>query len=196
MSQDLKNTLNLPQTGFPMRGNLVQREPVRIDHWEKLNLYEKIQSKNAAGPSFILHDGPPFTNGDLHLGHALNKTLKDTILRFKWMQGYNAPYIPGWDSHGLPIEHKVSRELQDAGRTDYTPLEVRKACAQFADKYRKIQSEQFKRLGVLADWSMNTGRFILNTKPQNSKRLPVLSNKVSSTAARSRCTGRFPVPPP
>lgn len=152
MSQDLKNTLNLPQTGFPMRGNLVQREPVRIDHWDKLNLYEKIQSKNAAGPSFILHDGPPFTNGDLHLGHALNKTLKDTILRFKWMQGYNAPYIPGWDSHGLPIEHKVSRELQDAGRTDYTPLEVRKACAQFADKYRKIQSEQFKRLGVLADW--------------------------------------------
>jgi isoleucyl-tRNA synthetase len=153
MAQDLKDTLNLPQTNFPMRGNLVEREPQRIDHWKKIGLYEKIQAKNSGGESFILHDGPPFTNGDLHLGHALNKTLKDTILRHKWMSGYDAPYIPGWDSHGLPIEHKVSRELQDSGRTDYTPLEVRKACAKFADKYRIIQSEQFERLGVTADWA-------------------------------------------
>ncbi|MGB0257624.1 MAG: class I tRNA ligase family protein, partial [Coraliomargarita sp.] len=94
MAQDLKNTLNLPQTGFPMRGDLVKREPTRIDHWNKIDLYGQIQAQNADGPSFILHDGPPFTNGDLHLGHALNKTLKDTTLRFKWMQGYNAPYIP------------------------------------------------------------------------------------------------------
>ncbi len=153
MAQDLKDTLNLPQTNFPMRGNLVEREPLRIDHWKKIGLYEKLQAKNSGGESFILHDGPPFTNGDLHLGHALNKTLKDTILRYKWMSGYNAPYIPGWDSHGLPIEHKVSRELQNSGRTDYTPLEVRKACAKFADKYRIIQSEQFERLGVTADWA-------------------------------------------
>ena len=153
MAQDLKDTLNLPQTNFPMRGNLVEREPERIDHWKKIGLYEKIQAKNSDGKSFILHDGPPFTNGDLHLGHALNKTLKDTILRYKWMSGYNAPYIPGWDSHGLPIEHKVSRELQDSGRTDYTPLEVRKACAKFANKYRIIQSNQFERLGVTADWA-------------------------------------------
>jgi len=136
-----------------MRGNLVEREPGRIDHWKNIDLYAQIQAKNSAGTPFILHDGPPFTNGDLHLGHALNKTLKDTILRYKWMSGYNAPYIPGWDSHGLPIEHKVSRELQDSGRTDYTPLEVRKACAQFADKYRIIQTEQFERLGVTADWA-------------------------------------------
>lgn len=153
MAQDLKNTLNLPQTEFPMRGNLVEREPHRVKHWHETDLYGRIQAKNATGPSFVLHDGPPFTNGDLHLGHALNKTLKDTILRFKWMQGYNAPYIPGWDSHGLPIEHKVSRELQEAGRTDYTTLEVREACAAFADRFRKIQSDQFQRLGVLADWS-------------------------------------------
>ncbi len=152
MAKDLKDTLNLPKTDFPMRGNLVEREPVRIKHWESLDLYRKIQEKNAKGPGFILHDGPPFTNGDLHLGHALNKTLKDTILRFKWMQGFNAPYIPGWDSHGLPIEHKVSRELQASGRTDYTALEVRKACAEFADKFRQSQCSQFKRLGVLADW--------------------------------------------
>ena len=153
MAQDLKETLNLPQTEFPMRGNLVEREPKRIDHWNSLDLYGRIQEKNADGPSFILHDGPPFTNGNLHLGHALNKTLKDNILRYKWMRGYNAPYIPGWDSHGLPIEQKVSRELQDAGRTDYTPLEVREACAKFADKYRQIQSEQFERLGVIGDWA-------------------------------------------
>lgn len=136
-----------------MRGNLVEREPQRIAHWEHIDLYGQIQAKNAQGPSFVLHDGPPFTNGDLHLGHALNKTLKDTILRFKWMQGYNAPYIPGWDSHGLPIEHKVSRELQAQGRTDYTILEVREACASFADKYREIQSKQFQRLGVMGDWA-------------------------------------------
>ncbi len=152
MAQDLKNTLNLPRTDFPMRGDLVKREPARINHWNKIDLYGQIQAKNVDGPSFILHDGPPFTNGHLHLGHALNKTLKDTILRFKWMQGYNAPYIPGWDSHGLPIEHKVSKDLQEAGRTNYTPIEVREACAKFADKFRMIQTEEFKRLGVLGDW--------------------------------------------
>ena len=153
MAKDLKNTLNLPKTNFPMRGNLVEREPERITHWDELDLYGKIQEKNRAGERFTLHDGPPFTNGDLHLGHALNKTLKDTILRYKWMRGYNAPYIPGWDSHGLPIEHKVSKELQASGRESYSPLEVREASAAFADKYRTIQTEQFRRLGVLGDWA-------------------------------------------
>jgi len=153
MATELKDTLNLPKTDFPMRASLVQREPERLRHWMEQDLYGKIQAKNEGAPRFILHDGPPFTNGDLHLGHALNKTLKDTVLRYKWMRGVNAPYIPGWDSHGLPIEHKVSRELQEKGKTDYTPLEVRRACAEFADKYRRIQSEQFQRLGVLADWA-------------------------------------------
>ena len=152
MSIDLKDTLNLPQTEFPMRGDLVRREPERINHWNKLGLYNAIVEKNKDNESFILHDGPPFTNGDLHLGHALNKTLKDTILRYKWMQGYNAPYIPGWDSHGLPIEYKVSKQLQESGKTDYTILEVREECAQFADNFKQIQSKQFSRLGVLADW--------------------------------------------
>ncbi len=153
MAIDLKDTLNLPQTDFPMRGDLVKREPLRLQHWGNQSLYTAIQSKNAEGPSFILHDGPPFTNGDLHLGHALNKTLKDTILRYKWMRGYNAPYVPGWDSHGLPIEHKVTRELQDKGKRDYTVGEVRKASAAFAEKFRSIQTDQFKRLGVLGDWN-------------------------------------------
>ncbi|MFP4674251.1 MAG: isoleucine--tRNA ligase [Opitutales bacterium] len=152
MPQDLKQTLNLPKTGFPMRGSLVKREPQRVEHWNEVNLYQKIQEKNTGGPRFTLHDGPPFTNGDLHLGHALNKTLKDTILRYKWMRGCDAPYVPGWDSHGLPIEHKVARQLQDEGRTDYTPLEVREACAAFADHFREVQGSQFQRLGVLGDW--------------------------------------------
>ncbi|MGC6506378.1 MAG: isoleucine--tRNA ligase [Coraliomargaritaceae bacterium] len=152
MATDLKNTLNLPVTAFPMRADLVKREPSRIEHWSKIGLYEKIQKKNEGGASFILHDGPPFTNGDLHLGHALNKTLKDSILRYKWMRGYEAPYIPGWDSHGLPIEHKVSRQLQKDGRTDYTPLEVREACAAFAKHFKETQTTQFQRLGVIADW--------------------------------------------
>ncbi len=152
MSIELKDTLNLPQTEFPMRGDLVRREPERIAHWQTQGLYSAIIEKNKSNSSFILHDGPPFTNGNLHLGHALNKTLKDTILRYKWMQGYNAPYIPGWDSHGLPIEYKVSKQLQESGKTDYSLLEVRKACAQFAGDYKAIQSEQFNRLGILADW--------------------------------------------
>lgn len=152
MSIDLKNTLNLPQTEFPMRGDLVRREPERIAHWNKLGLYQAIAEKNKGNEGFILHDGPPFTNGDLHLGHALNKTLKDTILRYKWMQGFDAPYIPGWDSHGLPIEYKVSKQLQESGKTDYTVLEVREECAKFADSFKQIQSKQFSRLGVLADW--------------------------------------------
>ncbi len=152
MASELRETLNLPKTEFPMRANLVQREPDRLAHWEAVGVYRRIQEKNRDGESFILHDGPPFTNGDLHLGHALNKTLKDTVLRYKWMRGYRAPYVPGWDSHGLPIEHKVSRELQEKGIDHDSPLEIRQACKDFADHFRKTQTEQFKRLGLLADW--------------------------------------------
>lgn len=153
MSQSLKDTLNLPKTEFPMRGNLPTREPQRITHWEQAGIYKSVQEKNkaAGGKKFILHDGPPFTNGDLHLGHALNKTLKDTILRYKTARGYVAPYYPGWDCHGLPIEHKVSKEFQAENKT-FTTQELRDACEKFSEKYIGIQREQFKRLGVLADW--------------------------------------------
>lgn len=153
MAPNLKDTLNLPQTGFPMRGNLTKREPARIAHWKDRDVYGHIQEKNAGGSEFILHDGPPFTNGNLHLGHALNKTLKDTILRYKWMRGLDAPYIPGWDSHGLPIEHKVSGELRENGRSDLGALEIREACARFAERFKDLQTEQFQRLGVLGDWA-------------------------------------------
>jgi isoleucyl-tRNA synthetase len=151
MVKDLKDTLNLPKTQFPMRANLVTREPERIAHWDKVSLYEAIQTKNAAGPLFVLHDGPPFTNGDVHIGTALNKIPKDLILRYKSMRGCRTPYVPGWDCHGLPIEHKVAKELRESGKSLST-VELRDACADFSRRYIEKQRGQFKRLGVLADW--------------------------------------------
>ncbi|MBL4575845.1 MAG: isoleucine--tRNA ligase [Opitutaceae bacterium] len=151
MAKDFKDTLNLPKTDFPMRANLVSREPERIVHWSKTNIYEKVLQKNAEKPSFILHDGPPFTNGDIHLGHILNKTLKDIVLRYKSVRGFYTPYVPGWDSHGLPIEHAVSKELRKK-KVDLDNLEIRKECQAFAEKYIDIQKEQFKRLAMLTNW--------------------------------------------
>ncbi|MGA2051961.1 MAG: isoleucine--tRNA ligase [Opitutales bacterium] len=147
----LKDTLNLPRTDFPMRGNLTAREPARLAHWEKIGLYRRLQEKNATRPAFVLHDGPPFTNGDVHIGTALNKLLKDTVLRFQSARGHRTPYVPGWDCHGLPIEHKVSKELRDQKRT-LTPAELRAECAAFSARYIEKQRAQFQRLGVLADW--------------------------------------------
>ena len=152
MSVNLKETLNLPQTGFPMRANLVEREPVRLDHWSGIDLYGKLQEKNASGETFLLHDGPPFTNGDVHVGTALNKTLKDVIVRFKSACGYRVPFLPGWDCHGLPIEHKVTKNLRGQEK-DFTPLELRRACKEFSQSFIEKQRGQFKRLGVLADWN-------------------------------------------
>jgi isoleucyl-tRNA synthetase len=152
MAQDLKDTLQLPKTDFPMRAGLAQREPARVAHWEKTGLYAAIQNKNAAtGKAFVLHDGPPFTNGDVHIGTALNKTLKDLILRYKSMRGFRTPYVPGWDCHGLPIEQKVAREIRDRNETVSTS-ELRARCDAFAESWIGKQKSQFKRLGVLADW--------------------------------------------
>ncbi len=153
MAQDLKDTLQLPKTDFPMRANLAAREPGRLAHWEKLGLYEAIQRKNAAtGKTFVLHDGPPFTNGDVHIGTALNKTLKDIVCRYKSMRGFRTPFVPGWDCHGLPIEQKVMRELQGEGKQVST-AELRSRCDAFSESWIAKQTKQFKRLGVLADWS-------------------------------------------
>jgi isoleucyl-tRNA synthetase len=152
MAQELKDTLQLPKTDFPMRANLVQREPARIAHWEKLGLYERIQEKNSGtGKVFVLHDGPPFTNGDVHIGTALNKTLKDITLRYKSMRGFRTPYVPGWDCHGLPIEQKVARDLQEKKQT-VTTAGLRAKCDEFSESWIAKQTAQFKRLGVLADW--------------------------------------------
>jgi isoleucyl-tRNA synthetase len=151
MAQDLKDTLQLPKTDFPMRANLVAREPNRIAHWGKLGLYEAIQRKRAGAPAWVLHDGPPFTNGDVHIGTALNKTLKDITLRYRSMRGFRTPYVPGWDCHGLPIEQKVAKELQASG-TVVSTSEQRARCDAFSESWIERQRGQFQRLGVLADW--------------------------------------------
>jgi len=152
MAQDLKDTLLLPKTDFPMRAGLVQREPGRVAHWEKLGLYAQIQAKHAGKPAFVLHDGPPFTNGDVHIGTALNKSLKDFVNRYKAMRGFRTPYVPGWDCHGLPIEQKVSREIKDQNLS-LTTAQMRAKCDEFSESWIAKQTSQFKRIGVLADWA-------------------------------------------
>jgi isoleucyl-tRNA synthetase len=147
-----KDTLNLPQTDFPMKANLPAREPEMLARWDSTGLYEKIMAARAGAPLFVLHDGPPFANGDVHIGHVLNKTLKDVVVKYKTMSGFCAPYVPGWDCHGLPIEFKVTQEMRKAGDTTADAATIRHACDAYARKYVDIQRTQFKRLGVLGDW--------------------------------------------
>jgi isoleucyl-tRNA synthetase len=147
MSQNYKDTLNLPRTDFPMKANLAQREPELLKKWEETRVYQQIQKAREDAELFVLHDGPPFANGDVHMGTALNKILKDFVVKSQTMLGKRAPYVPGWDCHGLPIEYKVVKESRDLA-----PLEVRKRCEAFARKFIDIQREQFKRLGVFGDW--------------------------------------------
>jgi isoleucyl-tRNA synthetase len=151
MTMDYRQTLNLPQTKFKMKANLTQREPQVLKHWDKQELYRKLQQQHAERPLFVLHDGPPYANGNIHLGTAFNKVLKDIILRSRRMDGYNAPYIPGWDCHGLPIEHNVDKEL-GSKKNEIPILSKRGACRKYAEKWIKSQREQFKRLGVIGDW--------------------------------------------
>ena len=144
-------TLNLPQTEFPMRGNLPQREPEVLAKWQEMDIYKAVGRKNAGRPKFILHDGPPYANGDIHLGHALNKVLKDIVVKYRSMSGYDAPYVPGWDTHGLPIELKTIRDL-GINRHSVSKVEFREKCAAHAMKYVELQKGQFKRLGCRGDW--------------------------------------------
>ncbi|HSU65389.1 MAG TPA: isoleucine--tRNA ligase [Tepidisphaeraceae bacterium] len=149
--KNYKETLNLPQTGFPMEAKLTQNEPKRLEKWQQAGLYRQILDSRKDAQKWILHDGPPFANGDIHIGHLINKTLKDVILRFRTMQGYQTPYVPGWDCHGLPIEHKIQQDLGPKLR-EMSTLDVRKRCFAYADKYVGIQSTQFQRLGILGEW--------------------------------------------
>jgi len=150
---EYKQTLNLPKTGFPMKAGLVAREPERLQRWRDAGIYDKIQARRAGAESkFILHDGPPFANGDVHVGTALNKILKDIIVKYKTLRGFDTPYVPGWDCHGLPIEFKVVQELRKKGATDADAATIRTACEEYARKFIDIQREQFKRLGVFGDW--------------------------------------------
>jgi isoleucyl-tRNA synthetase len=149
---EYKDTLNLPRTDFAMKADLVTREPQRLAQWQQAGLYERIQAARATAPKFVLHDGPPFANGDVHIGTALNKILKDIIIKYKTLRGFSAPYIPGWDCHGLPIEFKVSQDMRKAGDASADAATIRKACEAYARKYIDLQRVQFKRLGVLGDW--------------------------------------------
>ncbi len=146
-----KDTLNLPRTDFPMRAKLPKIEPEILKEWENMNIYEKVREKRKNKPKYILHDGPPYANGDIHMGTALNKVLKDIIVKFKTLEGYDSPYIPGWDTHGLPIEHQIIK-TQKVDRNKMSNIEFRKLCHEYAMDYVEIQREQFKRLGVRGDW--------------------------------------------
>ncbi|MEY2396140.1 MAG: isoleucyl-tRNA synthetase, partial [Acidobacteriaceae bacterium] len=148
MPLELKSTINLPKTNFPMKAGLPQNEPKILERWEEMRLYERIRQVRKGDPLYVLHDGPPYANGPIHLGHALNKCLKDFVVKSKNMAGFDAPYIPGWDCHGLPIEIKVDQKL-GGKKLQMQPLEVRLECRKYAQKYLDLQREQFKRIGVV-----------------------------------------------
>jgi isoleucyl-tRNA synthetase len=148
---DYKQTLNLPQTNFPMRGNLAQREPEMLKHWAEIGLYQRVREASAGRPRFILHDGPPYANGDIHIGHAVNKILKDIIVKSRSLDGFDAPYVPGWDCHGLPIELQVEKKVGKPGKK-VTTSQFRHACREYAQKQVEGQRADFIRLGVLGDW--------------------------------------------
>ncbi|MBN1788294.1 MAG: isoleucine--tRNA ligase [Sedimentisphaerales bacterium] len=154
MTNEKKNyrpTLNLPSTSFGMKANLTQREPAQRKAWDKMAIYEKIMDARVDSPQYTLHDGPPYANGDIHMGHVINKVLKDIVVKYKTMSGFKAPYVPGWDCHGLPIEAKVFAELGEKAKT-LSKLEIRKLCQKYASKYVKLQTKQFKDLGVFGDF--------------------------------------------
>ncbi len=148
---DYKKTLNLPKTGFPMKGNLAQREPEMLKHWEQMDLYRRIRAACAGRPKFILHDGPPYANGEIHIGHAVNKVIKDFIVKSRTLDGFDAPYVPGWDCHGLPIELQVEKKVGKPGGK-VSPAQFRVACREYAAKQVDRQRADFKRLGVIGDW--------------------------------------------
>lgn len=152
MSQDYNSTLNLPKTEFPMRAGLPKSEPVTLKNWEDEKIYENLMKINEGKPLFVLHDGPPYANGNIHLGTALNKILKDFIVRYKNMSGFKAPYVPGWDTHGLPTELKARKKAGVGSSADISELELRKMCQEFVEGYIDDQRNQFKRLGVIGEW--------------------------------------------
>lgn len=171
-----KDTINLPKTDFKMKANLSSLEPSILEKWRDINIANYLMEKRRDAEKFILHDGPPYANGDIHIGTALNKVLKDIVIKYKTLQGYNSPYVPGWDTHGLPIEHSVITELGEKAE-QFDKLEIRKICEQFAMKYVDIQRDSFKRLGVIGFWDNP----YLTLKPEyEAKVLEVLKSLVET----------------
>jgi isoleucyl-tRNA synthetase len=170
---DWKDTLNLPRTDFPMKANLPATEPVSLKRWDDMGLYGRIRERRAGAPKFVLHDGPPYANGQIHLGTALNKILKDFVVKSKTMAGYDSPYVPGYDCHGLPIELKVDREL-GAKKRDMSVADFRRACRAYAERFIGVMTNEFKRLGIFGEWND-----------------PYLTMNFRYQAAIARALGRF-----
>ena len=152
MANSYKQTMNLPRTDFAMRANLPENEPKRLEYWNDIDIYAKVLEKNKDNAPFVLHDGPPYANGPIHIGHAFNKILKDFIVKYKSMRGFYAPYVPGWDCHGLPIENKVEEQLGEEKMAKIDTATFRKICREYATKQLDGQREGFKRLGVRGEW--------------------------------------------
>ena len=148
---DYKDTINLPKTSFAMKANLANREPVMVKAWEDAGLYQKIQGHTAGRPVWILHDGPPYANGDIHMGHAVNKILKDMVIKSRLMAGFHSPYVPGWDCHGLPIELQVEKKVGKVGHK-VDAATFRQKCRDYAERQIDLQRTGFRRMGVLGDW--------------------------------------------
>src|SRR5688572_7763999 len=170
---DWKDSLNLPRTDFPMKANLPTSEPQALARWEEMDLYARIREARAGRPKYVLHDGPPYANGQIHLGTALNKILKDFVVKSRTMAGFDSPYVPGYDCHGLPIELKVDRELGSKKR-DMSPADFRRACRAYAERFIDVMTGEFKRLGVFGDWEH-----------------PYLTMAFRYQAAIARALGRF-----
>ena len=173
MKMDYKDTLNMMKTEFPMRAALPQREPEILKGWYDGKLYEKLMEHNEGKPLFVLHDGPPYANGDIHIGHALNKTLKDFIVRYKNMTGYKSPYVPGWDTHGLPTELKARKEAHISAESNISDLELRKICRDTALGFVDMQRESFKRLGIIGEWD---NPYITLTKDFEEEQIKVFAS--------------------
>ena len=148
---EYRQTLNLPKTEFPMKANLAKREPDILKAWESKKIYHLLSQQARGRPKYILHDGPPYANGNIHIGTALNKILKDFIVKSKYMAGFDSHYVPGWDCHGLPVEHEVEKSL-GSKKGELSLVEIRRRCRDYAAKYVGIQKEEFKRLGVFGEW--------------------------------------------
>jgi len=150
-TMDYRQTLNLPQTAFPMKAKLVEKEPLILEKWGEMDAYSKLRELRKGSSKYILHDGPPYSNGHIHLGHALNKIAKDLVLRSRSMMGFDAPYVPGWDNHGMPIEMNILKEMRKS-KGDIDPLTLRKKCGEYARRFVKIQRDEFIRLGIWGEW--------------------------------------------
>jgi len=206
---DYRSTVFLPATAFPMRGDLPAREPETLKRWEAMGLGKKLRASREGAQTFILHDGPPYANGHLHIGHALNKILKDVVNRSRQMVGQDALYIPGWDCHGLPIEWKIEEQYRKEGRDkDAVPvLQFRAECRAYAAEWMRVQAEEFQRLGVQGDWegryatmdfgseaviAGEIGKFLLNGALYRGLRPPRPRSSITTIPAQpSRCGSRW-----